>query len=147
MNNRQFLIRNLFRGLLWLAAFLLIYVLAKRYVKLDFLAWLEPLFERELLIFFIFLISEIVIGIIPPEMFMLWALRFETLQQYFIVIAILTCVSYLSGVVGFLIGWYLNKTLYYRYLRRRFLRKMEQRLQMVRIFIDLLGLQQLLLHH
>lgn len=129
MDNRQFLIRNLLRGVLWLAAFLLVYVLFKRYVKLDFLIWLEPIFERELLILSIFLVSEVIIGIIPPELFMIWALRFEVLHQFILIVSLLAVVSYLSGIVGFLIGRYLNTTIFYRYIRRRFLSKMEKRLQ------------------
>lgn len=129
MNNRQFVIRNILRGVGWLAAFLTAYILIKRYVNLDFLAWLEPIFDREVLIFSIFLGSEIIVGIIPPEFFMLWALRYETLANYSLVILVLTTTSYLAGVIGFSVGWYLNQTVFYRYLRKRFLKRMETRLQ------------------
>lgn len=129
MNDRQFIIRNVIRGVIWLGAFLGAYLLIKRYVDLDFLKFLEPFFDREILIFTIFLISEVIVGIIPPEFFMIWALRYETLLAYSFVITGLTLASYLSGVVGFWIGWYLNTTIFYRYIRRRFLGKMEKRLQ------------------
>lgn len=129
MNDRQFVIRNVIKAAVWLVLFLSAYILIKRYVDLDFLKWLEPFFDREILIFLIFLCSEVVIGIIPPEFFMLWALRYETLGNYALIITILTVMSYLAGVVGFWIGWYLNQTIYFRYLRRRFLSNMERRLQ------------------
>lgn len=129
MDNRQFVIRNILRGVGWLTAFLTAYFIVKRYVDLDFLAWLEPVFDKELLIFSIFLSSEVIVGIIPPEFFMLWALRYETLANYSFVILILTTSSYLAGVIGFSVGWYLNQTVFYRYLRKRFLKRMENRLQ------------------
>jgi membrane protein DedA with SNARE-associated domain len=135
MNNTQFVVRNLVRGIIWLAAILILYIFVQRYVNIDFFKWLKPLFEKKILVFSIFLCSEIVIGIIPPEVFMLWALRFDSLNQYILIIAALSIMSYLAGIVGYLIGWYLNYTLYYRYLRRRFLNKIEERLNAFGLYL------------
>lgn len=71
-------------GTLWLLAYVLLYFIFNRYVQTDFLAWLQPLFDRELAMFIIFLVSEVIIGIIPPEIFMIWALRFEVASSYFL---------------------------------------------------------------
>jgi membrane protein DedA with SNARE-associated domain len=133
--NSQFVIRSLFRGIVWLAAFLLLYFVGKHYIDLDFLAWLEPIFEQEYLIMSVFLISEVVIGIIPPEIFMIWALRFEVIHHFLLIVAALSIISYLAGVVGFLIGRYLSNTIFYRYIRRRFLSKTEKRLQTFGLYL------------
>jgi len=129
MNDRQFVIRNILRAVIWLGIFVTAYVLIKRYVNLDYLSWLEPFFDKESLIYSIFFVSEIVVGIIPPEFFMLWALRYEGLSDYVLVIFLLTTASYVAGVIGYGVGLFLNKTVFYRYVRRRFLQKMEKRLQ------------------
>lgn len=128
MSKRRYFLYNLLKGFIWLAVFLIVFILFKRYVKIDFLASLEPLFGNKYLMFLIFLLSEVFIGIIPPEIFIIWALRFDGQTQFFIVIALLAVISYMAGLSGYFIGRYLNSTLYYRYLRYRFLRKMESRL-------------------
>ena len=135
-NNRTFVIRNILRAVVWLSAFVLIYFIFKRHVNIDYLSYLEPFFEREMLIYTIFLISEVVIGIIPPELFMIWAAeRNELLVQYALVVGVLASASYLAGVLGFLIGRYLSKTIFYRYMRKRFLRKTERRLQTFGLYL------------
>jgi membrane protein DedA with SNARE-associated domain len=129
-NNRKFVIRNIVRALIWLAAFVLAYFLFKKYVDIDYLNWLQPVFDNDTLIYSIFLVSEVIIGIIPPELFMIWAAeRNELLINYILVVGALATVSYFAGVLGFLIGRYLSRTVFYRYFRRRFLKKTESRLQ------------------
>jgi len=119
----KFLLINLGKGLLWLIVLVAVFIFIKRYVKLDFLHWLEPYFDNNFLIFSIYSVSEFFLGIIPPEFFMIWALRNGNLHDYIILILLLTIISYIAGVAGYLIGAFLNTTLYYRYVRKRFLGK------------------------
>ncbi len=127
MDSNRFILRNLFRAILWLVAFLVVYIVFKRFIKVDFLDWFEPLFENEGVMFVIFLVSEIIIGIIPPEVFMLWALRYSVFSQFVLVVFSLSVISYFAGVFGFFFGRYLKSTKFYRYVRVKFLRRTERR--------------------
>lgn len=51
-------------------------------------------------------LSEIIVGILPPEAFILWAEHFS--QPYLMVFALAT-VSYAGGIISFLIGTRLHK--------------------------------------
>ncbi len=139
MGNRTFVIRNLLKGFLWFVTILGVYLLFKEYVNINFLSWLEPVFENNQLMYFIFLVSEVVIGIIPPEIFFIWALRFEPLSQFLLVISALALTSYLAGVIGYFIGRYLNNTLFYRYFRRRFLKNIEKRLNQFGLYLIIIA--------
>ncbi|MBN2487264.1 MAG: VTT domain-containing protein [Bacteroidales bacterium] len=129
MEKKGFLWRNIGKGILWLAAIVFGYVLIKRYVNIDYFSWLEPVFDNHVLIMLIFTVSEILIGIIPPEFFVIWALRFETLHNYIIVVFILSFISYLAGIIAYFTGKYFSSTQLYRYLWKKKLRKFEQNLQ------------------
>ncbi len=114
-----FFVRNLTRG--FLALFIVVggFVLLKDRVDLDYFQWLAPVYEQPLLVYLIYSASELLFGIIPPEIFMIWALRFEELTSYLLNIGALAVISYLAGVLGYLIGNYLNHTRFYTYFRRR----------------------------
>ena len=122
----QFLIRNLLKGFLWFAALILVFIWAKNELSDGYYKWLEPIYEKPIAIFSIFLGSEILIGIIPPELFMIWASRNEIVSDYVGNIVLLASISYLAGVVGHWIGSYLNKSKFYRLMKRNFFGKYEK---------------------
>lgn len=138
MKTRYILI-NAGKALAWLAVFALIYIIFKKYVEIDFLDRLKPLFDNESLILLIFLASEIVVGIIPPEVFIIWALRNDHFGEFISLVALLAVISYLAGVTGYLIGLYLNRSLFYRFIKRRFLTKLDQRLQAFGIYLIIIA--------
>ena len=125
----HFISRSVLRGILWLGGFLLIYLVGKRFINIDYVNWLEPLFNNTTLILLIFLTSEIVIGIIPPEVFIIWALRLEQFQEFILMVGLLAIISYVAGITGYIIGMFLNRSLFYRFIKRRFLHKLDRRLQ------------------
>jgi membrane protein DedA with SNARE-associated domain len=125
----RFVLSNILKGILWICGFLLIYLLGKRFIDINFFNWLEPLFNNTSLILIIFLSSEIVIGIIPPEVFIIWALRHDQFWDFLLLVGFLAIISYLAGVLGYIIGMFLNRSLFYRFLKRRFLHKLDIRLQ------------------
>ncbi|OQX73051.1 MAG: hypothetical protein B6D61_12980 [Bacteroidetes bacterium 4484_249] len=77
-----FLLKNLSRGLLWFIFLITGYLFLKNYINLDFEKWLEPVFANNVLIFTVYVLSEFIFGIIPPELFMLWALRTGNVIDY-----------------------------------------------------------------
>ncbi len=140
MNSRvRFVVRNTMKGLVWLGIFVLIYLFFQKYLDADYFRWLEPIYENVILVFLIFLASEIFIGIIPPEIFIIWALRNEKLAEFLITVGILSVISYLSGISGYFIGHYLNKSLFYRFIKRRFLKKLDHRLQSFGLYLILIA--------
>jgi len=123
MNKRGFLLQNLFKGLAWFAVLVVIYIIAKRYIDIDYLDWLSPIYEKPLYVFTIFTISEVVVGIIPPEVFMIWSLREGIASVYIMNVLLLAVLSYTAGVIGYFIGSYLNQTRFYKTLETRFFGK------------------------
>lgn len=123
MDKRTFLLRNLFKGLLWFSLLVVAYILFKRYVDVDYLEWLSPIYEKPLYVFSIFVVSEVVVGIIPPEIFMIWSLRAGDVGIYVANVALLGVLSYCAGVIGYFIGSYLNQTQFYKTLERNFFGK------------------------
>ncbi len=139
MGNSQkksiFLIRNLARGIVWLGVIIALFFIFKKYVDANYLKWLAPLYERPILVFLIFTISEIIIGIIPPEIFMLWGLRDGVVTNYIYIIILLAIISYIAGIIGYLFGSYLDSTRIYRFLRRKFLSKSQRLLNTYGLYL------------
>jgi len=130
-----FLIRNLLRGLVWLAVIIAAFLFIKNKVDINYLAWLKPIYNNTAIIFLVYLTSELIIGIIPPEVFMIWALRNGSILEYMTLILLLALISYIAGLTGYFFGRYLNTTLLYRFIRRKFLRKMEGMLNIYGLYI------------
>jgi membrane protein YqaA with SNARE-associated domain len=125
----RFFLRNLMKGLIWLAVIVALFIFSKHTVDKETLAKFEPIFQKSWLVFTVFSLSEIIIGIIPPEVFLIWALRSDTFSGYIGLTIILTIISYTAGVIAFGIGKYLHHTLFYQYLKNRYLQKSEKLLQ------------------
>jgi membrane protein YqaA with SNARE-associated domain len=122
----QFLLKNLLRGIAWLAVLVTCYILAKKYLDFDLKIILGSLYENWRIIFLIFFTSEVIFGIIPPEFFMFWALRHEDLSLYLQNVAVLAAISYAAGIIGYYIGSYFNTTRAYRALRKNVFGKFEK---------------------
>jgi|TARA_B110000503_G_scaffold132756_1_gene209115 membrane protein DedA with SNARE-associated domain len=124
-NKIKFLAKNLARGFFWLAIMLGAYFFVQKHFGFDLKELLGPFYENTAAIYLIFLISETVFGIIPPEFFMFWAVRPGIMELYAQHVAALMLVSYCAGIVGFFIGSKFGGTRFYRYLRRTYLGKVE----------------------
>ena len=130
-----FFLKNFLKGFAWFGIIILVYVIIKHFFGFDFEKILEPYLNNNLLIFSIYSLSEIFFGIIPPEFFMIWGLRFESITIYFWIIIILAIISYVAGVIGFLFGTYLDSTIGFRYIRKRFLGKYHSLLNKYGVFL------------
>ena len=135
----KFFLKNLLRGLVWLSVIIAGFVIFKKYVNIDFWRWLRPVLDKPVIMFSIYLASEVIFGIIPPELFMIWGLQSGTIHDYVIVVSLLAALSYGSGIVGFLIGRYLQNTRIYRIFRARRLRKYEDKLREYGLFLILVA--------
>lgn len=121
-----FFLRNFTRGLAWVLAILAIVFGLKKLNLFDYETFLLPLYDRPLLIYLVFFVSEVVVGIIPPEFFMLWALHNHSFAQYMQIVLLLASLSYLAGLIAYFTGRYLNTRRFFRFFRRRFLKKLER---------------------
>lgn len=134
-----FFLRNLAKGLLWLAVIVALFVFSKHQIDKDILLRFEPIFEKTGLILFIFSMSELFIGIVPPELFLIWSLRGGDLHVYIMYALLLTIISYLAGLTAYFFGRYLHNTRLYRYLRERYLQKTELLLQEYGLYLILVA--------
>jgi membrane protein YqaA with SNARE-associated domain len=72
---------------------------------------LDPIFQdivdnvHDTLVFALFTVSELFFGIIPPEVFMIWAIKHEPFILY---ISLLAGLSYLSGIMAYKMGSYIH---------------------------------------
>ncbi|MCA6078299.1 YqaA family protein [Fulvivirga sedimenti] len=106
MNRRsKFLLKNLLKGLFWLAVIVIIYELLQRYTEVD--EFINYLGNWPILIYSVFILSEIIFGIIPPELFMIWSLNNGLFDSYVLNVMLLATISYLAGILGYHIGKYL----------------------------------------
>lgn len=89
---------------------------------------LGPIYDRPTIVYLVFLASEVIFGIIPPEFFMIWSLKDELLADYVYDIIGLSTISYVAGIIGFGIGAYLKNTRFYRIMKVRVFGKFEKHL-------------------
>jgi membrane protein YqaA with SNARE-associated domain len=127
------------KGLIWLCVIVALFVFTKYNVDRDLILKFEPLFDKTGLILLIYGLSEVIIGIIPPEVFLIWALRTGTLTSYIYWALLLTVISYCAGLVAYFFGRYLHNTLFYKYLYNRFLHKSEKLLHKYGLYLILVA--------
>jgi len=134
----SFLWKNLIRGLLWFVVILAAYILAAKEIAV---------YEREIiaigdqlpLLLSIFTVSEVVFGIIPPEIFMLIWQSKGILSEYVINLTYLTLISYAAGILGYYIGRYFSKTEIYGRIHERYLKQYDQKLHKYGLYLVLVG--------
>lgn len=114
----RFIVSNALRGLGGVALIVMLFVFAKNNVQPEQIAWLEPLNNHPALLLLVFFASEVVVGIIPPELYMILYLG-PDVWTYVQKLALLTGISYLGGILAYLIGKYLGNTRLMRQLLTR----------------------------
>lgn len=127
-DRRRFLIKNLLRGFLWLAVIVIAFIYLRKNYDFTLETVLGPVYDKPTVVYLIFLTSEVVFGIIPPEFFMIWSLRNEMLMAYVNNVTALSAISYVAGIIGFGIGAYLKNTRFYRIMKIRVFGKFEKHL-------------------
>lgn len=131
-NERQdrirFFLSYLLRGLIWLAVVVGGYFYLEANYDITLKGILGDLYDQPVIIYSIFFVSEAVFGIIPPELFMIWALREEALGYYILNVTALSLISYIAGMLGYYIGSHFSTTRFYRTVRKNYLRRFEKHL-------------------
>jgi len=132
----RFLIRNGLRGLAWFAALILVYILFREIVvEKNPEYWIEQFYGQPEIIYLIYIASEIFFGLIPPELFMIWAVEKADVTHYWWNLAFFAGVSYAAGYLAFLVGQFLHKRTSFRYVRIRFFKNIWPKLKKYGIFL------------
>ncbi len=135
----KFFFSNLLKGLAWFSVLVVAFILARKYLYTDYEDLLEPIFSNYFLIFTVYCLSELILGIIPPELFMMWALRTGNLTDYILLVFLFAFLSYIAGLLAYLFGKYLSSTILFRYLRKRYLGKYQSSFQKYGAFLLLVA--------
>lgn len=127
----SFLLRNLFKGLAWFTFIIVIFVLMESYIQQNFKEHIVSIRANPGILYGIYTLSEIVFGILPPEIFMMiWILDNIDLSGFIINLTILTLISYAAGILGYYIGKVFSKTKFYQErIREKYLKQYEGKLK------------------
>ncbi|PIB36524.1 hypothetical protein BFP72_14505 [Reichenbachiella sp. 5M10] len=128
-NKYRYLVSNLTKGLLWLAVILILFLTVKWYFEDWYIGLMQELSDKPLLIFATFICSEVFFGIVPPELFMIWALNQGGLQHYIFFTTILAIISYVAGMLGYFIGRQFSHFKLYEQFKKRMGEKLEPNVQ------------------
>ena len=132
----HFLFKNGLRGFAWLALVMVAYLFFQEIVisnNPD--TWVEHFYARPLIIYLIYLGSEFFFGIIPPELFMIWAVNKAHVPHYIYNMIFFALSSYILGYVTFLIGQFIYKRVTFRYIRIKFLKNLWPQLRKFGLFL------------
>jgi len=134
----SFLFKNLAKGLAWFAVIIIAYLLVQKELNV-YREQINQVGDNMLLLLSIFTVSEIVFGILPPEIFMLiWKTK-GILSEYITNLIILTLISYAAGVLGYFIGRYFAKTEVYKKIHQRYLAEYDHKLRKFGGFLVVVG--------
>lgn len=136
----RFLLKNLVRGILWFVAIITVFILAEEYIQNTFHKDIEAIRNQPVLVYLVFFASEVVFGLVPPEFFMLvWILHNASLSQFIINLSILTVLSYVAGIIGYLVGSKFSKTTFYKKMHVRYLMQYDDQLKRYGAFLVIVG--------
>jgi membrane protein YqaA with SNARE-associated domain len=125
-----FLFKNLLRGLIGFLIIISLFILFEDYIVEIFEEHKAVIRANTPLMYSIYTLSEIVFGILPPELFMLiWISSKVTLIDYCINLTYLTLISYAAGVLGYFIGKYFSKTSIYKRIGEKYMKPYEGQLK------------------
>lgn len=132
----KFLLRNGLKGLAWMAVLLAFYFLFKEVVLSHAPdEWIEQFYARPAIIYLIYGASEFFFGIIPPELFMIWAVNKADTLHYFLNLIFFATLSYFMGYLAFLIGQFFYKNETFKYLKGKILKDSSRLVNKYGIFL------------
>lgn len=132
----KFLIRNGLKGIAWMALLLAFYFLFRELVLSHAPdEWIQKFYARPGIIYLIYGASEFFFGIIPPELFMIWAINKADTLHYFLNLIFFASVSYFMGYLTFLIGQFFYKNETFKYWKRKILKDSSRLVNKYGIFL------------
>ena len=123
-----FFFKNFVRGLLFFAIALGFYKVSFSYLDLSSLKNQISFDFPSFFVFTLFFMSEVILGIIPPELFMIWAISSKPLGSYLFYVVTFSFLSYIAGFTAFLFGKYLHNTWLYEFMKKNIIGKYERKI-------------------
>ena len=123
-----FLLKNFLKGMLFFAVALAFYKITFSYLDLSSLKEQVALDLPSIFVFLLFFMSELILGLIPPELFMIWAITSRPITSYFIYVLIFSILSYAAGFAAFNFGKYLHNTWLYDFMKKNIIGKYERKI-------------------
>lgn len=118
--------QNLIKGFVYLIVLIGLLILFKSYFKTQYDTIEHWVSDDYVLMLVIFLISEVLVGILPPELFMIWSID-DPGQTYTIIIIVMALLSIGAGWINFGIGKVISsKAFFDRFFNKR-LKKYQER--------------------
>jgi len=116
----RFILRNVIRGLVYFALMIGIFIGLNTLIPENWQAVLDPVLDHPMIVFTIYLLSETFFGIIPPEFFIMWAVR-STLSIFILKVALFAVFSFVGAFIAFYVGTIIRrKGLFNKLLKSRF---------------------------
>ena len=123
-----FFLKNFLRGILFFVIAIIFYKITFSYLDLSTLKD-QILFDfPTTFVLILFFMSEVILGIIPPELFMIWAITSRPLESYLFYVLAFSFISYTAGFVAYLFGKYLHKSIVYEFMRKNIIGKYEKKI-------------------
>jgi membrane protein YqaA with SNARE-associated domain len=120
----SFFFKNLLKGLAWFAVIITAYILVQSELEV-YEEQINKVGDNMLLLLSIFTVSEVVFGILPPEIFMLiWQTK-GVVSEYVINLSVLTLISYGAGIAGYFIGYYFSRAAMFKGVYDKYLKPLE----------------------
>ncbi len=123
-----FFLKNLLRGIAFFAVAILFYKIVFRFIDFEALSETISLDFSTTFVFMLFFFSELIFGVIPPEIFMIWVIKSKSLEIYPYYVMGFAILSYCSGFIAFLFGKYLHKTWLYETMKKYIIGKYERKI-------------------
>ena len=123
-----FFFKNFIRGLLFFAIAIGFYKVSFSYLDLSSLKNQISFDFPSFFVFTLFFMSEVILGIIPPELFMIWAISSKPIGSYLFYVITFSFLSYIAGFTAFLFGKYLHNTWLYEFMKKNIIGKYERKI-------------------
>ena len=123
-----FFFTNFLKGLLFFGVAILFYKIVFSYLDLSTLKEEVRFDLPSTIVFILFFLSEVILGVIPPELFMIWAITSKPITAYPLYVFIFSVISYLAGFAAFLFGKYLHRTWLYEFMKKNIIGKYERKI-------------------
>ncbi len=118
--------QNLIKGFAYLVGLILLLILFKNYFSSQYDKIEHWVSDDYSLMLLIFVISEILVGILPPELFMIWSID-DPGQTYTIIIIVMAFLSIGAGWVNFAVGKVISTKRFFKRLFNKRLKKYQKR--------------------
>lgn len=133
----RFLLKNLFKGLLALAVIVAFYIILQKYTSFD--SFMDYIGRWPVMVYSVFILSEVIFGIIPPELFMIWSIKNGAFEIYALDVALLATISYAAGALGYFIGAQMHDIPAFRNIFRKYIKKYQNTLNRFGGFLLIVG--------